>query len=444
MKNYLFIIINCVFLFSSLQAPAQDHETQNEFSLSGQIRPRLELRSGNFRPLSKDEDPAAVITNRFRINLNYSHSDIFKTKFSLQEVSIWGQHASVQGLNPVDNSLALFEGWVDLKIYKGLRTIIGRQTISLDDERLFGMSDWTQGGRCHDALSVYYSKHQFKISSFFAFNQNYAVLYDNNLNNPSGSLYSPNGAQPYKLMQTIWMEYQSFDGLRFSFLFANVGYQYAASSNENTPIYDQQTTGFNVSLNRNATAATLAGYYQFGNNPSGIHTAAFLLSGKITEQFGAKFSATAGMDYISGNRFGRTNNFNHAFQTLFGTNHKFYGDMDYFYSGNMEGNVGLVNTYLSAGFSPSKKADLDIVGYMFHSASDIYHDDIKLNHDLGGEIDLRFYLKINPVVDLSAGFSRFFTSASLLYLEKAVHARSFQGYGWLSLNVHPEFFSVKF
>ena len=444
MRRYLFTIISCAFLFCSIQVSAQDQETQNEFSLSGQIRPRLEIRSGNFRPLSKDEDPAAVITNRFRINLNYNHSDILKTKFSIQEVGIWGQHAPVQGLNPTGNDLTLFEGWVDLKIYKGLRTIIGRQTISLDDERLFGMSDWTPGGRSHDALSVYYSKNKFKISTFFAFNQNYAALYGNNLNNPSGSLYNPTGAQPYKLMQTVWTEYKPSDGLKFSFLFANVGYQHALSPDENTPVYNQQTTGLNILLDRGNTAAALTGYYQFGDNPSGINTAAFLLSGKITEQFGDKFSATAGMDYISGNRYGRNNNSNHAFQTLFGTNHKFYGDMDYFYSGNMEGNVGLVNTYLSAGFSPSKKTNLNVAGYMFHSASGIYRDDVKLNHDLGGEIDLKFSLKVSQAVDLSAGFSRFLTSGSLLYLEKTELARSFQGYGWLSLNVHPEFFSLKF
>jgi len=442
MKRVLFI--SCIFLAFWFQAPAQDHETQNEFGLSGQIRPRFELRSGNFRPLSKDEKPAALITNRFRINLDYRHSDILKMEFSIQEVGIWGQHAPVQGLNPAGNDLTLFEGWVDLKIYKGLRTIIGRQTVSLDDERLFGVSDWAPGGRSHDAISVFYSKNKVKVSSFFAFNQNYAALYGNNLNNPSGNLYSPDGAQPYKLMQTLWMEYKPSDIIKSSFLFSNVGYQHAVSSTEHRPVYDQQTTGLNFFLNKASTIVALTGYYQFGDNPLGIHTAAFLLSGKISEQLGTIFSATAGMDYISGNRYGRTANSNHAFQTLFGTNHKFYGDMDYFYSGNMEGNVGLINTYLAAGLDLSEKAKLNVIGYMFHSPSAIYRDNEKLNNDLGKEVDLKFSLKVSQFVDLSAGVSGYFTSGSLLYLEKIGNARSFQSYGWLSLNVHPEFISIKF
>jgi hypothetical protein len=444
MKKYLFIIINCISLACWLQAPAQDHETQNEFSLSGQIRPRFEFRSGNFRPLSKSEDPAALITNRLRIILDYSHSDIVKTKFSIQEVGIWGQHAPVQGLNPAGNDLTFFEGWVDLKIYKGLRMIIGRQTILLDDERLFGISDWTPGGRSHDAVSIYYSEEKFKISSFFAFNQNYAALYNNNLNNPSGSLHSPDGAQPYKLMQTLWMEYKPSDIIKLSFLFSNVGYQHALSSTEYRPVYDQQTTGLNFFLNKASTAVALTGYYQFGDNPSGTHTAAFLLSAKISEQLGTMFSATAGMDYLSGNRYGRVVNSNHAFQTLFGTNHKFYGDMDYFYSGNMEGHVGLINTYLSAGLDLSEKVNLNVIGYMFHAPSAIYRDNEKLHNDLGKEVDLKLSLKVTPFADLSAGLSGYFTSGSLLYLEKISNARSFQSYGWLSLNVHPEFFSFKF
>jgi hypothetical protein len=444
MRELLLVLVHCFFLFSWLQVPAQNHETQDEFTLSGQLRPRFELRAGNFRPLSKDENPAALTTARFRINLSYRHSDVLTMKFSMQEVGIWGQDAPVQSLTSTGNHLMLFEGWVDLKIYKGLRTIIGRQTISLDDQRLFGVSDWAPGGRSHDALSIYYSKNKFKIRSFFAFNQNYLALYDNDLNNPSGSLYNPYGAQPYKLMQTLWMEYKPADGAKLSVLFANVGYQHAILPNEHTPVYNQQTAGFNCRLDKASASAILTASYQFGNNSSGINTSAFLLSGKVTDKLGVKLSATGGADYLSGNLYGKANGSNRAFQPLFGTNHKFYGAMDYFYSGNIEGSVGLINTYLNASISISKRAGFNITGYMFHSPSGIYQDTEKLSSNLGKEIDTQFNLKIAPSVDLNAGFSTFFTSASLLYLEKINHAKSFQCYGWVSLDVHPDFFSIKF
>jgi hypothetical protein len=48
------------------------------------------------------------------------------------------------------------------------------------------------------------------LKAYFAYNQNYNDLYGNNLSNPSGSLYNPQGGIPYKWMQTIWGKY-SFD-----------------------------------------------------------------------------------------------------------------------------------------------------------------------------------------------------------------------------------------
>ena len=444
MKKYLFAIIGCLVLSPCMRSSAQQQTTQNEFSMSGQIRPRFEARAGDFRPLSKDENPAYLITNRFRIDIYYNRPDVLKTKLSIQQVGVWGQDAPSQGLNQSGAPLRIFEGWADLKVYKGLRTKIGRQTITLDDERLFGVSDWAAGARSHDAVSVYYEKSKLKVSSFFAFNQNYEALYGNNLNNPSGSLYNPSGSQPYKAMQTFWGEYKTSDFTKLSFLFSNVGYQYAMPGERRSPVYNQQTTGVNCFLDKSATSGILTGYYQFGDNPSGTRTSAFLLSARVSEKLPGSFSLKAGADYVSGNSYGIAVKTNKAFQTLFGTNHKFYGSMDYFYSGHMQGSVGLINTYLGAGFESSRRSEMHVTGYVFHSPSAIYRQGEKINRDLGKEMDLEFSVHITKSVDMGTGISVFFTSGSLLYLEDVGNARSLQGLGWLSLNVHPEFFSAKF
>ena len=444
MKKYLSAIVSCLVLSPCMQGFAQQKTTPNEFSISGQIRPRFEARAGDFRPLSKDEKPAYLIINRFRIEVDYSRADMLKTKLSVQQVGVWGQEAPSQGLNQSGTPLRVFEGWADLKIYKGLRTRIGRQTISLDDERLFGISDWAAGARSHDALSIYYEKDKFKVSSFFAFNQNYDALYGNNLNNPSGSLYNPSGSQPDKIMQTLRGEYKTSDVTKLSFLFSKVGYHAATPGDERSPVYNQQTTGVNFFLDRSGTSGTLTGYYQFGDNPSGTPTSAFLLSARVSEKLPGSFSLKAGADYLSGNSYGKALEKNKAFQTLFGTNHKFYGAMDYFYSGHLQGNVGLINACLGADFEASKRSEMHVMGYMFHSPSAIYRQGEKVNRDLGKEIDFEISYHIMKSVDVGTGISVFFTSGSLLYLENVGNARSLQGLGWLSLNVHPEFFSAKF
>lgn len=245
MKITALLALGPLLLFSFRVGNAQDTSAKNTFILSSQLRPRFEYRNGDFKPLSKGENPAVPVNSRVRLNLEYEYSDEIKTKISLQSVNIWGQAAPVQGLNQQNNNFGIFEAWADVKIYKGLRTKIGRQTISLDDERLFGVSDWTPASRSHDALSVYYVSDKFRVNSYFAFNQNYNALYQNNINNPSGNLYSSQGAQPYKYMQILWMGYHFTPSSDLSFIFSNLGFQNAGSNSQspNEVITDLRTTG---------------------------------------------------------------------------------------------------------------------------------------------------------------------------------------------------------
>lgn len=438
------IMVIAAFFLGTVTYAQSPKDTLNEFAISGQFRPRFEFRDGYLRPLAKTEKPAAMIASRLRFNLDYSYSDRLTTRFSYQDISLWGQSGPVQGLSQSNHSFGIFEGWVDLKIYKQWRVKIGKQTIALDDERLFGLSDWAPGARSHDALSVYYGAKRFKFSSFFAFNQNYAALYQDNLNNPSGSLYSPEGAQPYKLMQTLWMEYKASEASKFSFLFANIGYQKATAAGESVPVRYLQTAGGNYFLNGTPVSGSITGYYQFGKNIQGEKTSAYLLSGKIRGRIHPKLSGTLGADYLSGSSHDSDAETNHAFQTLFGTNHKFYGNMDYFFSGNVPGTAGLLNTYLGGDYHPSTRMDLNLTGHLFYAASDFYANQSRASKNLGQEIDLSILLKINSFSEISAGYSAYFTTTTIQLMKHVADAGKYQGWCWLSLNVHPEFFKARF
>lgn len=443
-SHILIGVVTAATLFSGLNANAQDQTGKNSFSLSGQFRPRLEVRDGSFRPLSKGEKPAVLVSNRIRLNMAYSYSDLLTTKLSLQDVGIWGQSAPIQGVGPNGQSVGLFEAWVDLKLFKGLHTKIGRQTMDLDGGRLFSAVDWAMGGRAHDGLSVSYQSGKFKATSLFAFNQNYSTNYNNNLNNPVGNLYDPQGTQPYKSMQMIWMEYTPGKISKLSFLFANIGYQNAKGAIDTTSVYYGQTTGFNYYLNIASTSATLTGYYQFGKTPQGKNTSSYLLAGKLQQHINTKLIGTIGLDYLSGNTYGKGNTTDHAFQTLFATGHKFYGNMDYFYAGNSHGNVGLLDAYLAAGCQLSSKSKMNITGHLFQAAADVYLNGDQQGKSLGQEIDLNFAHKINDFTTVSLGYSTFFTSNTLLEVKNVSNVKSSQNWIWVSLNVQPEFFKSKF
>ncbi|HNG06888.1 MAG TPA: hypothetical protein PKU98_10330, partial [Saprospiraceae bacterium] len=113
----------------SLSSSAQ-HSTDtlhNTLTVKAQLRTRGEYRHGAFRPLNKNEDPAALISERIRLSFEYKYKDQMQVKIVPQSVGIWGQEAMVQGAESSGNRLAFFEAWAMLKIAKGFDLKVGRQ-----------------------------------------------------------------------------------------------------------------------------------------------------------------------------------------------------------------------------------------------------------------------------------------------------------------------------
>ncbi len=139
----------------------------------------------------------------------------------------------VQGVETPGSSFQLFEAWGKIDFNKDWAVKFGRQTISLDDERIFGALDWAQGGRAHDAVAILYKKKKTEFRTYVAYNQNSRRLYGNNISNPSGSLYDVTQAYPYKSLQTIWYKFPVDKNLDISLLASNMSLQNAATPTAN-------------------------------------------------------------------------------------------------------------------------------------------------------------------------------------------------------------------
>jgi hypothetical protein len=92
--------------------------------------------------------------------LDYSYNNKLELKITPQSVGVWGQSPLVQGAENSGSQFSLFETWVKLSLNSNWNTQIGRQVISLDDERMFGALDWAQGGRAHDAIAFNFAKNK--------------------------------------------------------------------------------------------------------------------------------------------------------------------------------------------------------------------------------------------------------------------------------------------
>lgn len=438
------LIILSYFSFGNAQQTKDTTFLNNEFILNGEMRTRFEYRNGAFRPLFKKEKPALLFLNRVRINLNYNYKDRLKTKFSIQNAIIWGQTSPTQGNNISANTLSLFEAWADIRVYKNIWLKIGHQPINLDDGRLFSASNWTNNGRAHDALNLHLEYKKIKGKFFFAYNQNYAKFYQNNPNNPSGNLYSIPGAQNYKMMQTLWLNYQLDKDAYINLLFTNLGYQNADSINTKNIINRLQTFGLYYHFDYQKVHGVITGYYQTGYALTNRYTNAFVVAAAIGSSFNKKFYYTLGFDYTSGDKYGTHSTQNHSFKHLFGTGHKFNGNMDYFFAGNSFAHVGLMDAFLHLSYYPWEKTAIELIGHAFISPNKFTIGSEVYNKNLGQEIDVKVTIQINPFVDLSMGYSTFFTTPSLRLLKYVAGATGYQDWAWISITIHPHFFSYKF
>ena len=141
-------------------------------------------------------------------------------------------------------------------------------------------------------------------------------------------------------------------------------------------------------------------------------------------------------DYLSGeDGTGTTAN---AFNPLYGTHHKFYGTMDYFYASNPSYNLGLHDIQLGATFTPFEKLDLKANAHYFMMG--IKQDGVK--QGLGTEIDLQLDYKIKKDVKLSLGYSTMLGTETMERIFGG-NRKSWQDWAWVSLSINPRILAFK-
>ncbi|MCB0508030.1 MAG: hypothetical protein KDD21_07020 [Bacteroidetes bacterium] len=437
---FLFLLTSCMFV------NAQDSIVKvHEFVISAQVRPEFEMRYGYHKPTISGLKPAALISQRNRIGLNYNYKQLLSLRLIPQYIFIWGQDGLSQGKS-TQNTFSLFEVWIKLQPTKAISFTIGRQVIALDDERFFGESDFGQSGRAHDALSFQFKQKKIDLRAFFAYNQNYKELYGNSIGNTSGSLYTSKNATPYKWMQTAWAGVKFNDKNKMSFLFSNFGYQEAKSSSDSAKTHFSQTIGVNYFYADSLWSLNASAYFQGGKNKDGVKTNAYLLAFLLNRRIGRKWNVGFGTDFLSGNAVGYApKKSNHAFSPAYGTNHKFYGSMDYFFAGNAHKNTGLADIYAKVGFNPTKKSLITLAFHQFLSPNKMQDSSNRAyKRNLGQEIDFGFKYQAYKFVKVSGAYSLYITTPSILFLKDIPNARKVQHWLWLSLDVNLDIFKFRF
>lgn len=391
------------------------------FELSGELRPRLENRHGYKTLPTPENEAAAFISQRTRLNGLYS-DDKVRVGFSLQDIRVWGD---VPQLNRSDENFSVHEAWGQLLFSDDFSLKVGRQEIVYDDSRIFGNVGWAQQARSHDAALLKYQSGQINLHAGAALNRRNELLFNE-------AYFQGN----YKAFQYFRGNY-SADSWNLSLLALNTGFE--SPDNDLGTVYNQ-TLGGRLVYTPGALFLSAASYLQTGEDASANDLNASYFKVDVAYKLTSAWNISAGYEMLSGNDQDSEGDENNAFTPLFGTNHKFNGWMDYFYVGNHANSVGLNDMYFSVNYQKDKISS-GIKAHLFSADGNIIDPENNgetLDKSLGTEVDFHLNYKFSGNTTLSAGYSRMFATESMVAL-KGGDADEAADWFWLMITIKPKF-----
>ena len=196
--------------------------------------------------------------------------------------------------------------------------------------------------------------------------------------------------------------------------------------------------------------ALQAAYYkQSGVNRDNVALNAYHYTVALTYQK-ENFSITPGYDVLSGNDAVNPSGKDNRFDPLYGTPHKFWGYMDYFYAGTGSPAGGLSNPYVKLKYATSVIS----VGADVHSFA--LNKDMKkadgtiINKHLGTEVDFQVSYNMNKFTNIELGYSVMKATDSMPFAKAQATtdavAATFNKtgmWGYIMFKFTPDFFYAK-
>ncbi|MEN8186185.1 MAG: alginate export family protein [Bacteroidota bacterium] len=425
MKNKVFSTMIVVMMTTSLFA--------QQFGLSGELRPRYEYRHGYKKLASSDADAANFISQRTRLNADYSNEK-FKVFLAIQNVRVWGD---VSTLSKSDkNGITFHQAWGEYFFNEKFSVKLGRQEIAYDDQRIFGSVGWAQQARSHDALLLKFKTgEKGKLHVGLALNAENETLFETD--------YTIN---QYKNLQYLWYHTNFNDAMGLSLLALDNGIQYHSYLNEDRKIAYSQTIGGRFTYKKDRFNADAASYFQTGDTPGGVDKvdlSAYYFTANAKFKFTDHFTAGAGIEYLSGNDMSSSSSKDKAFKPFYGTNHKFNGWMDYFYVGSHMNSVGLVDISTPLIYKKDKFSAV-LIPHFFSAEGNVLESDFKeADSYLGTEIDLNLGYKLCKSVMFNVGYSHMLATDTMEILKGGSESET-NNWLWMMITFKPNFFNKTF
>ncbi|MER2996671.1 alginate export family protein [Pontibacter populi] len=444
------------------------HTASAQLSVTGQLRTRTELRDGQGTLPAQDAKASVFTSQRTRLNLGYSASR-YRVFVSAQDVRVWGSDQSTIS-NMEGSKLFLHQAWGEMILsdsatinVENLSVKAGRQEIMYDDSRLLGNLDWLQQARRHDAIVVKFSHKGWAADAGFAFNQNHGK----DTPGKNGNIYNGTPTTPvvpgtngigmmYKSMQYLYAARTMKFGKVSALLFKDDFQKTQTIEGVVTPVagVNSRVTvgGALFSKITDKIGFNAAAYYQGNNDKLGNTLDAYNLTADASYSSG-KFTTNPGFDYLSGNNTTKQSKINHRFDPLYGTPHKFWGFMDYFYvadpfgiDGNLTRSPGLVDYFIRNKYKANDKLIVILDLHEFYAANKLADSEINptiattSGRRLATEIDLVVNYNLFRNMTIEAGYATIFATDKLNLLKAPATTKQDHGqWAYMMLNFTPDF-----
>lgn len=358
----------------------------------GEIRPRFEVRDPVLDAVGA-ETTREFTSMRTRLSARVALTERIGAFVQIQDVRLWGSEQSTT--DATADALDVHQAWIELgdPVEGSLGLRLGRQELAYGGQRLIGALDWAQQARAFDGARLRYRPGAALTLDGLAMR-----IGDADAGQPDSGLYG--------LYATL-----AAAGSLEGYLFYHTRDAFAGLPPTSEDLSERFTVGGRWAASAAGFDWRLEAAYQDGRigEPAvtGIGSfediSAYLVALRAGTRIGPDFGIQVWYDRLSGDD-DPDDGTDRVFDTLFATNHKFYGHMDLFTDIPLHTRRrGLQDFAVKAAY---RLTDSQTVGADFHSFHLAAADGLESGH-IGEELDLRYRWGYAPGVALTGGLSYF-------------------------------------
>ncbi len=343
---------------------------QQQFKVGGQIRYRSEQNDKGLTPESKS---ATFSYLRTRLNLSFSPNESVSGLIQIQDSRTLGEEGSTLSDGSADN-MDLHQAYAKIQLAPLWSLKVGRMEVIYGPQRLMGAVGWHNIGRSFDGFVLKFAKDKMTVDIFNFIEHEmdiYMDIYDEDFDDVMvRGAYSSFYVMPGMKTDVFIIQ----DGERMTYggyakgKISGIGYELESAIQKGNSWANQD-----IKYNGMMWGANFS--YTLGGN-----------------------TVTAGADYISGDDSTTTEI--ESFHTLYATNHKYYGFMDYFLNLPFHTNgQGLIDMHIKAALVSVGGIRPFLAIHSFKNADQ--------SGEFGQEIDITLKYTLYNAVNIVGGYSMF-------------------------------------